>query len=1212
VAAISAPEAARDGNDIRLIVVVANRGAARAPVTMLGLRLHGPNGRRVAVGKTRRVKALRPGRRHRRTLTVRMPALTPGWWRVVACADFDHGVRERSESDNCVAARHPILVADHPSPAEPPANDPAGGPPAATAEPTATATAPPTATPTSTATVTATPTADPTPTPTATATATPTADPTPTPTATATVTATPTADPTPTPTATATPTATPSPPDTRIDSGPSGIVGASAATLAFSSDRAGASFECRLDTGAWSACASPLTVTSLGDGPHVFAARASYSGATDPSPAERRWSVDTTAPDTTMTAGPDGALDPGAVTFAFASSDSGAVFECRLDSAGWQGCASPLRLESVSPGAHTFAVRARDSVGNADSSPASREWSVTADDGSRPRASFTYAPGAPLKGQTVRFTSTSSGTIGRYEWDLYDDGRFEDGTASTAERAFPKAGSLTISLRVTDNRGRQDVSRRQLFVAGSSGGTQAADAATSYQQNAAHDGFNPTARPAPPLAQAWVREFEGRPSYSLVVGDRVFVSVHEDEVGATLHALNRRTGAPLWARSIGDGFGQPAYDDGRVYTVEENALLRAYDAQSGRTLWTSEIPNTSSHTPPVAADGMVYTTSSGIGGYVSGFRAIDGDLVWAQELPSGDTGALPALDDDNLYVAYACPGAFGMDRFTGYAQWWYDTSCTGGGGDRTPVLHGGRLYNPNPPQWGDQAGLVHDVGSGAKVGTFAREGGPPSFAGELRLQVIGGRLQAIDQRSGTVAWEFSGDGALAGGAVIAAGQAFVGSVSGAVYGVRLADGTQSWRADTGAPVNTISGTPTSLAVAEGTLLVPSGKRLIAYRSAAEPAESGGPEPAALAALELDPPVAGTGATTTFQGGPTHTGSLNVATPAPPLRERWRRMLGDLSYALIADGRVFSVQQAEGYFDWTVLHAFDAATGTTLWTYDLPPGFDYRWAAAAYDAGTVFLADGDGGLHALDAATGTRRWHAQADYRNTWAPPTAADGGVFLNAGGAVQRFRQSDGQSVWGVSVNGSSGASPSLDAERVYVVHACRANYAIDRDTGAYVWATANGCSGGGSGTAPLAGGQLLGRDDPGYAQRATDGDTIDAYPAHAPPAVSGNTAVTVAYGRLRGYEFPSWRLRWTFEGDGKLASAPFIVGRHAYVGSTTGRLFAVDLATGAAAWSQDLGRPMRAYKDTPDYAVPGLSAGAGLLLVPVEGGIVALETAP
>ena len=95
--------------------------------------------------------------------------------------------------------------------------------------------------------------------------------------------------------------------------------------------------------------------------------------------------------------------------------------------------------------------------------------------------------------------------------------------------------------------------------------------------------------------------------------------------------------------------------------------------------------------------------------------------------------------------------------------------------------------------------------------------------------------------------------------------------------------------------------------------------------------------------------------------------------------------------------------AEDEFGARLLSTVDlgGSTGSTLWSYDLPPGFDFRWAAAAYDAGTVFLADGDGGLHAIDAATGVRRWHAQADYRHPWAPPTAADGSVFLNAGGGV-------------------------------------------------------------------------------------------------------------------------------------------------------------------------------------------------------------------
>ena len=52
----------------------------------------------------------------------------------------------------------------------------------------------------------------------------------------------------------------------------------------FSSDSAGATFECRIDDGQFEACASPARY-SLGRGKHSFAVRAVAGGATDPTPA---------------------------------------------------------------------------------------------------------------------------------------------------------------------------------------------------------------------------------------------------------------------------------------------------------------------------------------------------------------------------------------------------------------------------------------------------------------------------------------------------------------------------------------------------------------------------------------------------------------------------------------------------------------------------------------------------------------------------------------------------------------------------------------------------------------------------------------------------------------------------------------------------------------------------------------------------------------
>jgi hypothetical protein len=82
------------------------------------------------------------------------------------------------------------------------------------------------------------------------------------------------------------------PPDTSIDSGPSGTVTATTADFAFSSSEAGSRFECRLDAGAWASCTSPKSYTSLAAGDHTFDVRATdAAGNTDPTPATRTWTI---------------------------------------------------------------------------------------------------------------------------------------------------------------------------------------------------------------------------------------------------------------------------------------------------------------------------------------------------------------------------------------------------------------------------------------------------------------------------------------------------------------------------------------------------------------------------------------------------------------------------------------------------------------------------------------------------------------------------------------------------------------------------------------------------------------------------------------------------------------------------------------------------------------------------------------------------------
>ena len=87
------------------------------------------------------------------------------------------------------------------------------------------------------------------------------------------------------------------PPETSIDSGPLGTVNDSSATFVFTSTEPDSVFECALDGASFSSCTSPQNYTGLSDGPHTFQVRAAdAAGNTDPTPAERSWTVDTTAP----------------------------------------------------------------------------------------------------------------------------------------------------------------------------------------------------------------------------------------------------------------------------------------------------------------------------------------------------------------------------------------------------------------------------------------------------------------------------------------------------------------------------------------------------------------------------------------------------------------------------------------------------------------------------------------------------------------------------------------------------------------------------------------------------------------------------------------------------------------------------------------------------------------------------------------------------
>jgi hypothetical protein len=90
----------------------------------------------------------------------------------------------------------------------------------------------------------------------------------------------------------------PTPPETTITGGPSGSTPDRNASLTFSSNEGGSTFQCSLDGAGFSGCGSPANYSNLAYGAHTFQVRATDpSGNTDASPAVRSWTVvDATPP----------------------------------------------------------------------------------------------------------------------------------------------------------------------------------------------------------------------------------------------------------------------------------------------------------------------------------------------------------------------------------------------------------------------------------------------------------------------------------------------------------------------------------------------------------------------------------------------------------------------------------------------------------------------------------------------------------------------------------------------------------------------------------------------------------------------------------------------------------------------------------------------------------------------------------------------------
>ncbi|MCE9574445.1 MAG: LamG domain-containing protein, partial [Deltaproteobacteria bacterium] len=245
-------------------------------------------------------------------------------------------------------------------------------------------------------------------------------------------------------------------PDTTIGTKPSNPSLVATANFTYTSNESGVTFECQLDGAGFGACpAGNPNYSGLAEGNHTFDVRArDAANNVDPTPATYTWKVDTVDPNTTITSGPPTPWSTvSTAVFTYSASET-ATFECKLDLGSFAACpAATVTLTGLGEGAHTFSVRAIDTAGRVDQTPATYSWSV---DTITPNTSFVTGPVNPSASSSASFTYSATETA-TFECKL-DTGAFVACPTAGVTYSSLIDGSHTVQVRATDPAGRTDAS----------------------------------------------------------------------------------------------------------------------------------------------------------------------------------------------------------------------------------------------------------------------------------------------------------------------------------------------------------------------------------------------------------------------------------------------------------------------------------------------------------------------------------------------------------------------------------------------------------------------------------------------------------------------------------------------------------------------------------------------------------------------------------
>jgi outer membrane protein assembly factor BamB len=352
----------------------------------------------------------------------------------------------------------------------------------------------------------------------------------------------------------------------------------------------------------------------------------------------------------------------------------------------------------------------------------------------------------------------------------------------------------------------------------------------TYQITPTHTGSISTIGLKPPLKVKWNADLGATASYSLIVDDKVFVIANSNP--SMIYALKVRNGETVWSQPSPSGWGNwigIAYEKGKIFAVPSSVngagAMAAYDAKTGKQIWTTNLETQYSYSsPPTALNGIVYTGGAGSGGTVYAVSEKDGTVLWTGSVENGDDSS-PVVTSTGVYVSYACPQTYRFDPQSGSQIWHFQGQCEGGGG-ATPVLYDGLLYVRDVYNYSTD-GITLKASDGTYVGGF-NSSFAPTFLGGTAFYTEDSSLTAVQLSSGKTLWSAgppNGD-SFSISPIVVNKVVYVGTAAGLLVGYDAASGKNVVSVSMGNPISG-GGQYAGLSAGQGLLVVPAGNAVVA-------------------------------------------------------------------------------------------------------------------------------------------------------------------------------------------------------------------------------------------------------------------------------------------------------------------------------------------------------------------------------------------------